>query len=158
MSIFLAARASVCVVAFLLLSLPCAFAYCVFGSSPKPFQRGSFCPPFCLPSRQVALSLCVYACFMFKSLTFWALVTLIAVCRHIRGTKQATYIGVKGKVQCTLLQALRLCTGRTARRGSRSIAVLSLDHGTRRGRRVRVTPRPLFTPGKDPVLIVQEAG
>jgi hypothetical protein len=39
----------------------------------------------------------------------------------------------KVKVKCTLAQALRLCTGRTAHRGSRSIALLFLDHGTRRG-------------------------
>ena len=31
-------------------------------------------------------------------------------------------------------------------------------NGTRRGWGVSVTPRPLFTPGKDPVPIVQEAG
>jgi len=37
------------------------------------------------------------------------------------------------KVKCTLLQALRLCTGRTAHRESRVIALLFLDHGTRRG-------------------------
>ena len=53
------------------------------------------------------------------------------------------------KVQCTLVQALRLCTGRTAQRGSRGIALPFLDHGTRRGWGVSVTPRPLFTPGKD---------
>jgi len=45
-----------------------------------------------------------------------------------------------------------------AHRGSRGIAILFLDHGTRRGRGVSVMPRPLFTPGKDPVPIVQEAG
>jgi hypothetical protein len=33
-----------------------------------------------------------------------------------------------------------------------------LDLGTRRGWGVSVTPRALFTPGKDPVPIVQEAG
>jgi hypothetical protein len=49
---------------------------------------------------------------------------------------------------CTLVQALRLCTGRTAHRGSRGIALLFHDHGTRRWRGVSVTPRPLFTPGK----------
>jgi len=38
---------------------------------------------------------------------------------------------------------------------SRCIALLFLDHGTRR---VSVTPRPLFNTGKDPVPIVQEAG
>jgi hypothetical protein len=37
------------------------------------------------------------------------------------------------KLKCTLVQALRLCTGRTAHRGSRGIALLFHDHGTRRG-------------------------
>ena len=55
-------------------------------------------------------------------------------------------------------RALRLCTGRTAHRGSRGIALLFLDHGTRRGWGVSVTPRPLFTSGKEPVPILQEAG
>ena len=39
----------------------------------------------------------------------------------------------KVKVKCTILQALRLCTGRTAHRASRGIALLFLEHGTRRG-------------------------
>ena len=64
----------------------------------------------------------------------------------------------KKKVKCTLVQALRLCTGRTAHRGSRGIALLFHDRGTRRGWGDSVTPRPLFTPGKDPVPIVQETG
>ena len=62
------------------------------------------------------------------------------------------------KVKCTLVQALRLCTVRMAHRGSRGIALPSHDHGTRRGWEVSVMPWPLFTPGKDPVPIVQEAG
>ena len=37
------------------------------------------------------------------------------------------------KVKCTLVQALRLYTSRTVHRGSRGIALLFLDHGTRRG-------------------------
>ena len=37
------------------------------------------------------------------------------------------------KVKCTLVQALRLCTGRTAPRGSRGIVLPFHDHGTRRG-------------------------
>jgi len=61
------------------------------------------------------------------------------------------------KVKCILVQALRLCTDRTAHRGSRGIALLFLDYGTRRGWGVSVMPWPLFTPGKDPVPIVQEA-
>jgi len=36
---------------------------------------------------------------------------------------------LKVKVKVTLVQALRLCTGRTAHRGSRGIAVLFHDHG-----------------------------
>jgi len=45
-----------------------------------------------------------------------------------------------------------------AQRVGRGIALLFLDRGTRRGWVVSSTPRPHFTPGKDPVLIVQEAG
>jgi len=39
---------------------------------------------------------------------------------------------IKKKVKCTHVQALRLCTGCTAHTGSRGIALLFLDHGTRR--------------------------
>ena len=68
-------------------------------------------------------------------------------------------MNIKGKVKVkvTLVQALRLCTGRTAHRGSRGIALPFHDHGTRRGWGVSVTPRPLFTPWKQPVPTVQEA-
>ena len=62
------------------------------------------------------------------------------------------------KVKVTPVQALRLCTDRTAHRGSRGIALPFLDHGTRRGWGVSVTPLPFFNPGRDPVPIVQEAG
>jgi len=41
----------------------------------------------------------------------------------VKGLILAWYDG-RGKVQCALVQALRLCTGRTAHRGSRDIAVL----------------------------------
>ena len=37
------------------------------------------------------------------------------------------YVLVGKKVKVTLLQALRLCTGRTAHRGSRGIAILFHD-------------------------------
>jgi len=63
-----------------------------------------------------------------------------------------------GKKKCTLVQALRLYTGRTAHRIGTVIALLFLDHGTRRGWGVSVTPRPLFTPRKDSVPIAQTAG
>ena len=65
---------------------------------------------------------------------------------------------IQVKVKATLVQAMRVCTVPTAHRGSRGIALPFHDHGTRRGRGVRVTPRPHFTPGKDPIPIVQEAG
>jgi hypothetical protein len=35
-------------------------------------------------------------------------------------------------VKCTLVHALRLCTGHTTQRGSIGIALLIHDHGTRR--------------------------
>jgi len=60
--------------------------------------------------------------------------------------------------KCTLVQARRLSTGRTAHTGSRGIALLFLDHSTRRGWVVSVMPRPLITPRKDPVPTIQEAG
>ena len=45
-----------------------------------------------------------------------------------------------------------------AQRAGRCITLLFHDRGTRRGLVVSSTPRPLFTPGKEQVLIVQEAG
>ena len=45
-----------------------------------------------------------------------------------------------------------------AQRVGRGIALLFHDRGTRRGWVVSSTPRPHFTPGKDRVPIVQEAG
>ena len=62
------------------------------------------------------------------------------------------------RVKFTLVQAQRLCTGRTAHRGSRGVAVPFLDHGTRRGEGSASRPGRSLTPGKEPVSIVQEAG
>ena len=45
-----------------------------------------------------------------------------------------------------------------AQRVGRGIALLFHDHGTRREWVVSNTPRPHFTPGKDPVPILQEPG
>ena len=42
------------------------------------------------------------------------------------------YIYIYIYVNCTLVQALMFCTGRTAHRGSRAIALLFHDHGTRK--------------------------
>jgi hypothetical protein len=68
------------------------------------------------------------------------------------------WVGARREFTFTLVQALRLCTGRTAHRESRGIALRFHDHGTRRGEGSASCPRPLFTPGKSPVPIVQEAG
>ena len=45
-----------------------------------------------------------------------------------------------------------------AQRVGRGIALIFHDRGTRRGWVVSSTPRPHFTPWKDPLPIVQEAG
>jgi len=45
-----------------------------------------------------------------------------------------------------------------AQRVGRGITVLFYDYGTRRGWVVSSTPRPHFTPGKDPVPNLQKAG
>jgi hypothetical protein len=54
----------------------------------------------------------------------------------------------KGKVKCTLVQALRLCTGRTAHSGSKGIALPFHDHGTRRGEWSASRPGRNLPPGK----------
>ena len=54
----------------------------------------------------------------------------------------------KVKEKRTLVQALRPCTGRTARRRNRGIAVLFLDHDTRRGWGISVRPSRSLHPGK----------
>ena len=55
---------------------------------------------------------------------------------------------VKVKVKVTLVQALRLCTGRTAHRGSRGIALPFHDHGTRRSEWSESRPGRSLPPGK----------
>ena len=67
-------------------------------------------------------------------------------------------VKLKVKVKRTLVQALRLCTGRTAHRESRGIALPFHDHGTRRWRGLSVTPRPLFAPGKESVPLYRRMG
>ena len=73
---------------------------------------------------------------------FYIIYHMYVACSHLC---TPTY---KVKVKCTLVQALRLCIGRTPHRGSRGIALPVHDHGTRRGWGVSVTPQPLLTPGK----------
>ena len=61
-------------------------------------------------------------------------------------------------VNCTLVQALRLCTGRTAHRGSRGIALLFLDHGTRRGEGSVSRPGCSLPPGKTSYPLYKRMG
>ena len=74
----------------------------------------------------------------------------------IQETQKLYRINNKVKIKCTLVQTLRLCTGRTAHKGSRGMALPFHDHGNRRGWGFSVTPRPLFTSGKDSIPTVQE--
>ena len=58
------------------------------------------------------------------------------------------FLHIKVKVKCTLVQAQRLCAGRTAHRGSRGIALLFLEHDTRRDEGSVSRPGRSLPPGK----------
>jgi hypothetical protein len=58
------------------------------------------------------------------------------------------FVSVYSKVKYILVQALRICTGRTAHRESTSITLLFLDHGTRRCEKSASRPRRSLPPGK----------
>jgi hypothetical protein len=62
------------------------------------------------------------------------------------------------KVKCTLVQALRLCTGRTAHRGSRNIVLLFRAHGTRRGEGSASRPGRSLSPGKTRYALYRRLG
>jgi len=64
----------------------------------------------------------------------------------------------KKKVKCTPVQALGLCTGRTAHRGSRGIALPFLGHGTRRRWGISVTPGRSLPPGKTRYQLYKRLG
>jgi len=55
---------------------------------------------------------------------------------------------IKPIKMCTPVQKLRLCTGNTAHRGSRGIALLFRDHDTRRGEGESHAPTGLYPGGK----------
>jgi hypothetical protein len=63
-------------------------------------------------------------------------------------TGQTTPAPSQKKVKCTLVQALWLCTGRKAHRGSRRIVLLILEHGTRKGWGSGSRPGRSLPPGK----------
>ena len=62
------------------------------------------------------------------------------------------------KVKVTLVQALRLCTDHTAHRGSRGIALLFHDHGTRRGEGSASRPGRSLPPGKTRYALYRRLG
>ena len=69
-----------------------------------------------------------------------------ATSRHTR--TDCLCLSLLKKVKCTLVQALRHWTGRTARRGSGGRALIFLDHGTRRGWGAASRPGRYLLPGK----------
>jgi len=71
----------------------------------------------------------------------------VCVCARER-ERVVNLVHQKVKVNCTLVHALRLCTGRTALMESRGIALLYLDHVTRRGEGSASRPDRSLPPGK----------
>ena len=71
--------------------------------------------------------------------------------QHTVGWEEAAMIGYRDykKVKVTLVQALRLCTGRTAYRVSRGIALSFHDHGKRRGEGSTSRPGRSLPSGKN---------
>jgi len=61
-------------------------------------------------------------------------------------------------LKCTLAQALRLCTGRTAHRESRGVALLFHDHDTRRGEGSASRPGCSLLPGMSRYLLYRRRG
>ena len=73
--------------------------------------------------------------------------------------KMAQYSAERGNPKCKKKKVK--CSGYrpgVSQRVGRGITLLSHDRGTRRGWVISSTPRPHFTPGKDPVPISHEAG
>jgi hypothetical protein len=59
---------------------------------------------------------------------------------------------------CILVQALRLCTGRTVYRGNRGIALPFHDHGTRRDEGSASRPGRCLPPGKNRYPLYRRLG
>jgi hypothetical protein len=75
--------------------------------------------------------------------------TVTAICRYRgRAGTCLSVLWVTYANHSTLLQALWLCTGRKAHRGSRGITLLFHDHGTRRGEVSASSPGRTLPSGK----------
>ena len=82
-----------------------------------------------------------------------------SVTKDWRATQHASRRRRKVKrVKCTLVQALRLCTGRTAHRGRRGTALTFHDHGTRRGEGSALRPGRFLPPGKTRYPLYRRVG
>jgi hypothetical protein len=100
----------------------------------------------------------------------------VSVCSSVAPYSPAVHKASKnlGKVKCTLVQALRLCTGRTvnctlgqamglctgrtAYRGSRGIALPFYDHSTNRGEGSASRPVRSLPPGKTQCSLYRRLG
>ena len=89
-------------------------------------------------------------CVCLSDIVCWSIFVYTVKLRYSVTTFSLQFVAVlvKVKVKCTLVQALRLCTGRAAHRGSRGIALPFHDHGTRRGEGSASRPGPSLPPGK----------
>jgi len=81
----------------------------------KPSKRTASLQTFQTQSRSAAHFTGIFGIIYVDYCTIWCEIKLT----HLKGKTEG-----KGEVKCTLVQALKLCTGRTAHRGSRDIAVL----------------------------------
>ena len=79
--------------------------------------------------------------------------------RNVRLVLTVCYMYKKVKVKVTLVQALRLCTGHTAHRGSRGIALLFYDQRHYKGvRGQRQAPAALYPRGKTRYPLYRKLG
>ena len=89
-------------------------------------------------------------------MTLWDFIGCVK--RKVSGPKCIISLIKVKNVKCTLVQAVRLCTGRTAHRGSRGIALLFLYHGTRRGEGSASRPGRSLSPGKTRYPLCRRVG
>jgi len=78
--------------------------------------------------------------------------------KNVYWSSWSSWSSCKAVIKCTLVQALRLCAGRTVHRGSRSIALLFLDHGTRRAEGSATRPGRFLPPGKTRYPLYRRVG
>jgi len=83
-----------------------------------------------------------------EAVLYYHVIWVLFPCEESNKIILSVHFSVKVKVKCTLVQALRLCTGRTAHRGSRGKALPFHDRGTRRDKGSESLPARSLPPGK----------